>query len=692
MRLYPERPTGGIPLKSQPADVAMDVSRFFGSGLYGDDVLKNHIIIATAAAALFSPISAIAQEAGDTTDDAVLLDRLVISAGRTPVEKEKTGRAYSIIEGEQIERSQTRHVADALRQVPGFHVSRTGSFGGLTQIRVRGAEGNHVLVLIDGVEVSEPSQGEFDFGSLQAADIERIEVLRGPQSALYGSDALAGVVNIITKRGERNGTEAGYQAEYGSDNTRMISGYLRGGTENFDASISASKRITDGFNISDFGSEEDGDRNFTLNGRFNWDVAEGFSIDGTLRYVDRFSDFDAQDFARPATPTQGLVIDTSDQGGTEELAGSIGFTATTPDESWTHRGRFMVTDIRRERFLNGVPNSGGNEGERYKGIYQITHRLEDVAGNQHSFTGGYEWERETFRNIAPLSAFGNASQLATQERTQESIVGEYRGEFADQFFLTLGARQDYNEQFQDAFTYSVAASWAIPDSDTRLHGSVGTGIKNPSFFEQFGFVPNRFNGNPNLRPEESFGWDIGIEQAFLDGDLVVDITYFKQDLENEITTLFPAPTFIGTPVNQAGTSKREGVEVALTAQLSDEISVSGNYTYLEASEPNGTVEVRRPRHSGSARLDYTSSDMPIKAFAEVVFNGEMQDLEFINATPQTRVLLDSYTVVNIGASYELSENLELYGRVENLFDEDYEEVFGFNTQGITSFVGIRGRF
>ena len=653
--------------------------------------MRTKLFCATAVAALLAPIAASAQQVGEE-DDVVLLDRIVISAGRTPIEERKSGRAYSIIEGEQLERSQSRHVADALRQVPGFHVSRTGSFGGLTQIRVRGAEGNHVLVLIDGVEVSETSQGEFDFGSLQATDIERIEVLRGPQSALYGSDALAGVVNIITKSGTRNSTEAGFQAEYGSDNTRLVSGYLRGGTDNFDGSIAVSRRVTDGFNISDFGNEKDGDENLTLNGRFNWDLTPEFSIDGTLRFVDRLSDGDAQDFAIPATPTQGLVIDTRDQTGTRELAGSIGFTASTPDDSWTHRARFSVTDVKRERFQNGAPSSGGNEGARYKAFYQLTHRLEDVDGNQHSVTAGYEWERETFNNIRPLSSFGNPSQLATKERDQQSLVGEYRGEFGDQFYLTLGARQDFNDQFQDAFTFSAAAAWAIPDTDTRLHASVGTGIKNPTFTEQFGFVPNRFTGNPNLAPEESFGWDIGIEQSFLGGDLIMDVTYFNQDLENEITTIFPAPTFIGTPINQTGVSEREGLEVALTARLNPELSISGNYTYLEASNPDGSVEVRRPRHSGSVRFDYVSADIPFNAFAEVVFNGDMQDLEFINATPQTQVTLDSYTLVNIGAGYEFTENLELYGRVENLFDEDYEEVFGFNTQGVTTFVGIKGRF
>lgn len=634
-------------------------------------------IISAAGICLFlAPSAAFAQQVSEPEDEVTQLPNILVTAGRTPVEQEKTGRAYTVITGEQLERSQTRYVADALRHVPGFHISRTGSFGGLTQLRVRGSEGNHVLVLIDGVEVSEPVQGEFDFGGLQVADIDRIEILRGPQSAFWGSDALAGVVNIITKRGPRNGYEAGYQLEAGGDSTKLLSGYLRGGAENFDASVSASRRVTDGFNISDFGGEEDGDENLTLNGRFNWDVAPGLSLDGTLRFVDRLSDTDDQPFLSP-------VLDTDNETATEELFGSLGFTWDSPDGAWTHRGRAMATDITRENFTVGARTSG-NEGERYKAFYQITHRLDDYAGNRHSLTGGYEWERETFRALPPVF---DPSQLDTQSRDLHSLVGEYRGEFFDQFYFNAGVRQDYNDRFEDAFTYSVAAAWAIPGTGTRLHGSVGTGVKNPTFYEQYGFIPATYQGNPNLTPEYSFGWDLGIEQQFLGGDLVIDVTYFNQDLEDEIATNFAVVP--ATPFNQVGSSEREGVEVALSAILFAGLSLSGTYTYLEATNPDGTVEVRRPRHSGSARLDYVWHDGLATAFIEAVFNGEMADTDFSTFTPVT---LDDYSVVNFGGSFRLSENAEVYARLENAFDEIYEEVSGYNTQGRTAFVGLRGRF
>ncbi|MEM9277931.1 MAG: TonB-dependent receptor, partial [Pseudomonadota bacterium] len=643
-----------------------------------------------AVAALLLPIAANAQEIDNDDSDATQLDRLIISAGRTPVEADKTGTSNTVIDAEQIERSQSRYVADVLRQVPGVDVSRTGSFGGFTQVRIRGGEGNNVLVLIDGVEVSETSGGEFDFGSLQTSDIERIEVLRGPQSAFYGSDALSGVISIITKGGRRNSKEAGFTVEYGTDETRLFSGYARGGTETFDGSISISQRITDGFNISSLGNEEDGDDNLTVNGKFSLDVAEGLILDGTARYVNRDSDVDDQPFV--FMPALGLFVpvvqDTNAFAETEEVFGALGLTYDSLDEAWTFKARVSGADITRNSF-NGAFNSFFNtEGDRYKALGQITHRFDDVNGNRHSITGGYEWERETFAVLPPQPA--SPGSLVTRIRETESLVAEYRGEFDEQFFLNTAVRHDFNDQFEDATTYSVSSAWKVPGSNTRIHASAGTGVVAPTFFEQFGFIPGTFIGNPNLVPEESFGWDVGIEQKFFDGDAVIDVTYFQQDLRNEIASRN------NTVFNLAGTSEREGIEVAIKAYLGEGFSVSGNYTYLDSTDPAGVQEVRRAPHSGSARVDYVSPELGHTFFVEAVFNGTMTDIfsttpDFITFTPQI-VELDSFTVVNVGGSYKLNENFEVYARVENLFDEEYEEVFDYNTQGVEAFFGVRGKY
>lgn len=632
--------------------------------------------------------SIIALIAGPAAADDIQLGQILVTEGRTPIEAERSARAFTIITGAELEASQTRYVADALRKVPGFHVSRAGSFGGFTQVRVRGAEGNHLLVLIDGIEVGAANDGEYDFGGLQVTDIERIEVLRGPQSAFWGSNAMAGVVNIITKGGIRNGFEVSGRTEGGTDGTALLGATIRGGTEVFDAAFSADVRRTDGFNISSFGTEKDGDENLTANGKATWDITSFFTLDGTFRVVNRESEDDAQDFAFPATPTQGLVIDTDRETKTDELFGSITGTWTLFDGFIEQRFGIKAGDTSRDNFADGLVTSG-NEGNRFNAFYQATAMVATpaLANSEHRFTGGYEFEREEFRQRPPVR---NPSQLETQSRDINAVIAEYRGAFDERFFLNAAIRHDQNDRFEDATTYSVSGAVLIPKTGTRLHASVGTGVTNPSFFEQFGFVPAQFIGNPNLSPESAFGWDIGIEQAFFDDLLVVDVTYFNQDLQDEIQT-----NFVGgglTPVNLTGTSERQGVEIAASVTLFDQVSASATYTYTDAMEPNGAVEVRRPEHAASLFVEYAFLEDRARVFLDLIYNGEMEDLEFINATPRTRVTLDSYTVVNIGGSYDINDSVEVFGRVENLFDEDYEEVFGFNTQGVTAFAGIKGTF
>lgn len=635
------------------------------------------------AIALALTVCAEAQQVDEAAAETVRLDTILVTDGLTPVEQEKSGRAFTVISGKELEQRQIRYVADALRQVPGFAVSRRGSFGSLTQVRVRGAEANHLLVMIDGVEVSETSGGEFDFGSLLVDDIDRIEVLRGPQSAFWGSNAMAGVVNIITRRGERNGFSGSARTELGSDGTWLGGVSLSGGGENYDLALSGVFQNAGGFNISDHGDEKDGDRNGTLNGRFAADLSETLSVDGTLRYVDRKSDVDPQ--ADWNSPNAGEVIDGPDYTATREVFGSIGATHTSFDGALTQKARLTAGDTHRDNYTPGESN--WDDGNRYMGTYQASYQFDtpDMLDAQHQLTGGYEWQRETF---AP-------SHLAqTFSRSTNSFVGEYRGSFLDRFFVNAAVRQDLNDRFGDATTYSLSGAWRVTEA-TRLHTSVGTGVTNPTFFEQFGYVPATFAGNPNLMPEESFGWDIGIEQRFFDGMLVTDVTYFNQDLTNEITTVY-RPDFTSAPVNLDGVSKRQGVEVGVTLDLFNGFTANASYTYTKATEQTVAggprlAEVRRPEHSGSLGAAYRFYHDRARIFGEVAFNGEMEDLAFVPGLPP-RVTLDASTVVNVGGSFKFTEYLEAYGRVDNLLDADYEEVFGYNTQGLTAFVGLKGTF
>ncbi|GGF01425.1 TonB-dependent receptor [Stappia taiwanensis] len=628
---------------------------------------------------LFCAVPALAQD--------LELEEVVVSAGRTPLGAEKVGRAYTVITGEDLERSQTRYLADALRKVPGVSVSRTGSVGGLTQVRLRGSEANHVLVLIDGVEVSASSSGEFDFGGLQVADVERIEVLRGPQSALYGSNAASGVIHIITKGGVRDGYEVSGRTEVGTDRTWLGAVELRGGGENFDLALAGAFRRTDGFNLSDYGSEKDGDRNLTLYGKGAWDLSETVRLDANLRYVDRKSDTDDQDYSFPPTPTEGQVIDTPGYNATREFSGGVGASWSLFEDRFVQKTRFELTDVERRGYGSGSEN--GNHDRRYHASYQGTFAFEtpEFLSAAHSLTGAVEWEQETFRNTHP----GTPSQVPTRSRDLFGYVAEYRGEFYDNLFISGALRFDQNDDFKNALTYSASAAYLVPETGTRFHASIGTGVTNPTFFEQFGFIPSSFIGNPNLRPEQNFGWDIGIEQTFWEDRVVADVTYFNERLEDEIQTRY-LPGWVSTPVNLDGTSRRQGVEVALGVDVTENLHAKVSYTYLDATEPSGLQEVRRPRHSGSLGLVYGFDEGRGNLFLDAVYNGQMQDLEFISSTPWTRVTLDQYWLVNVGADYQLNDHVQLFGRVENLFDQDYQEVYGYNTQGLTAFVGLKGTF
>ncbi|MBA8903515.1 TonB-dependent receptor [Phyllobacterium sp. P30BS-XVII] len=636
---------------------------------------------------------AIAQEPATDGDGTIVLAPIYINLGESRIDAEKSGRAYTVITGEQLVQNQTRYVADALRQVPGFAVSRGGSYGGLTQVRVRGAEANHLLVMIDGVEASETGNGEFDFGGLPVTDVDHIEILRGPQSAFWGSNALAGVVNIITKGGTRDGFKISGRSEAGTDGTWLGNVLLQGGADNYDFALSGTYRQNKGFNISNFGSEKDGDKNGSINGKFKVDITPDVVVDGTFRYVNRRSDLDPD--GGYGTPFQGLVVDGDDQTTTKELLGSLGITWTSLDGALTQKARISDTNTLRDNLKHDEYISG-NEGNRLNGSYQATYKFDTpaFADARHQITAGYQGERETFQQRPAKADFNSpyfdASQFEKHDRTMHSFVGEYRGEFFDQLYLNAAARHDDNDRFKDASTYSFGAAWKIPDWGTRLHSSVGTGVTNPTFYDQFGYIPSTYKGNPNLRPEKSLGWDFGVEQSFFDEQLVVDVTYFRQNLTDEITSI-ATPDFRYTPVNQDGRSKRQGVEVAATLNLTSGFTTTATYTYTDAKDPDGQIEIRRPRHSGSLNAAYTFLEDRARVFSEVTFNGKMEDTAFTPPLP-TRVVLKDYTLVTIGGSYKFSDKMEAYARIENLVDEDYQEVFGFNTPGRTAFVGLKGSF
>ena len=625
------------------------------------------------------------------------LDEVVVSAGLNPVDEEKVGRANTVITGKQLEQSQVKYVADALRMVPGVAVSRTGSYGGITSIRIRGAEANHVLVLVDGVEAAETSNGSYDFSGLLVSDIDRIEILRGPQSALYGSDAVSGVISIFTKGGSRNSQKATFQTEVGTDGTALVDLGVRGGKEKFDYAFSGAFRRSDGFNASLSGDEDDGDINGTLNGKVRVDITDNVQFDGTMRYINRKSDYDE-------VGADALAYDADSYTKTKEFYTGAGITWSAMDGKFVQKFRGEYTSIDRDSVSDDAGYEYNDEGDTAHLSYQGTYFFDTptFADAKHSITGAAEWKRETFKEKISSSYGVTTTGDDPMERNLYGFVAEYRGEYWDNLFLSGAVRYDKNDDFKDAATYTSSVAYLFANTGTRLHSSLGTGVKNPTFLEQYG-ASNSYQGNEDLKPEESFSWDAGVEQSLFNDRLKLDVTYFNALLDNKIATTSSynstTGTYVTTPVNIDGTTRQQGIEVSADVALTDTVKVKASYTYLDEDniDSEGNLITRRPKHSGSVNLSKSFLEGKAHAFVDVALNGDMSDMVYAyNPTTYASyyhaTTLAKHALVNVGADYQINDKVQVYGRIENLLDADYQEVYGYNTAGITGYVGLKADF
>ena len=609
--------------------------------------------------------------------DSSELPVLVVSAARVPIPQAEAGSAITVISREQLERRQSAFLADVLRNVPGVAVSRSGTLGSTTQVRIRGAEANHVLVVIDGVEINDPSLGdEVDFAHLMTHDIERVEVVRGPQSALWGSDAVAGVINIVTRSAAGESAARGF-VDGGSFSTWNAGAGLGLVQDRLTVDGGVSYLETDGTNISRSGDEDDGYANLTVNFKAKLAVSDRLELRAFLRHTDVDKDFDAIDFF-----TTGLPTDADRETEIQQSYGRFG--GTFRAGSWIHRFGVTVTDTDNENFADGSFDSS-QAGQKVGLQWQST-----LSWAQHSLTAAIEREDEEFEQRGTATFFGDPNQ--DQDMDTTALVFEYRTRLWERLSLSLGGRYDDNSDFDDAATYRVAASLPITDA-ARLRASVATGQKRPTFTERFGFFADQFIGNPDLQPEESVAWEVALEQQL--GKVRFEIGYFDEQLEDEINGfVFDPNTFLFTAENQGGKSDRRGVELSVRSRLSDRVDLASSYAYTHADEPaaagGSQRELRRPRHQASLNLNSAALAERLNLNLNVTYNSEQLDLFFPPfPQPSQRLELSGFALLNLAAHYRLSERLRLVARVENLLDEDYEEVVGFAEPGRAAYLGIR---
>ncbi|MCC6918680.1 MAG: TonB-dependent receptor [Alphaproteobacteria bacterium] len=633
---------------------------------------------AIAAALLASAPSAFA-----AADDSTNAEEIVVTATRAAsgLPRDQLGTSVTVVQPVDMELRQTRLVSDLLRDIPGLAVSRAGTVGGFTEVRIRGAEADHTLVLIDGMEASDPFYGQFDFASLIADEVARVEVLRGQQSALYGSDAIGGVINYITLSGREAPGVRG-RTEGGSFGSYAASARAAGYADGFDYAVSAGYQHTDGVPTARFGTRDIGAANAAVSGRFSYEVTENFRLRAIGRYARVKADVNDQEFDF-ASPTYGFVIDSDDDYTNRMLYGLVGADLSLLGGAWTHALSVQGTDARRRGYSGGAFDYG-DDGSRIKGSYVTAYHF----GNdrvRHTLTGAADFERETFRN---RGAFLSPAQSAERSTENTGLVAQYDLLVGETIGVGVAVRYDDNNRFDDATTYRLQASFLL-DSGTRLHAATGSGTKNPGIFELYGFDPANFQGNPDLKPEHSRGWEAGVAQRLLGGRIVLDVTYFSSTLTDEIYTDFSGFP-ISTPRNRTTESEQDGVEISMQAVIDEAWRVFASYTYLNAKE-DGVEEIRRPPNVASLNLSYVDPDDRFSATVTVRCNGETFDNNFTHFG-DARVRLASYTLVNLAGDARITDELRLFARVENLFDEDYEDVYTYRTAGRGAFVGLRAGF
>ncbi len=614
----------------------------------------------------------------DTGGEATLdVGEVSVTANRTPTPLQAVGASVTVITSEQIEAQQIQQLSDVLRQVPGVVVSGFGGDGSLTEVRIRGAETNHTLVLIDGVRVNDPSSvgAAYDFAHLQASDVERVEVLRGPQSALYPSDAIGGVINIITKRGDGPPTVTA-SVEGGSFGTVLTTGSVSYGDEDVDVRGGVSYFRNDGISIGSDGIEDDGYENLSLTFSGGVRPTEWLSVDLTARYIDSERELDDQ------APLDGANFFEN-----EEISGRLQTTLTFLDGAWVTTGGLNYTSFDRPQsdttgsFIDS--RFGSNS---FGGDLQSSYLVEtpELANTAHTFT-------VAFAHLTEDGDFEPRGAPAVEESiTNTSIAGDYQLNLDEQLFVTASLRHDFNSDFPDATTYRFTGAYVNPDWGTRVHGSYGTGVKNPTLNDLFVDFPTFFFfGNPDLEQERSTGFDIGIEQPFFDDQLSIDVTFFRNWIENLTAVGGTFPRFF--IVNIPGTSLREGVEVSATAAITDDIDLVGHYTYTFADQADGQRLLNVPRHTvgASAIWRFLEGDGTLSASLVGEYGRLSQDFSLPGAP---RVALDGFTLVDVAASYAVTENVEVFGRVENLLDQDYETRVGFANPGIAAYGGVRVTF
>ena len=582
-----------------------------------------------------------------------VLDQIVVTATRTELPKGSVGSSITVVDGDQIDATKQPTALEVLRTVPGLEVVQSGGAGRTTSVFIRGGNSNHTLVLIDGVRVNSNTLGSFDFADLKSDSIERIEVLRGAQSVLYGSEAMGGVINIITKKGTKE-TQTSVRLEGGSHGTSHGRVSVGSGNESIDFASSVSYFDTDGISAassSNGNSEDDAHENFSSTSRLGANFAEDGRVDVTLVTSNSETELDGFTFGVGQTDDPNWDQDR------DFVQSSVSFKKPI-NESVTPS---LVLGGTYDRLVGEDPDTEFNNFKITSRTYQVSPQVDVVPFDNDVLTLGYTYERREGENVGN---FDDTNHI-------RSFFASNRYSVDESLHLTLGVRNDDHSTFGGETTYRTTVSKEVSDWATRFHASYGTGFRAPTFNELSfpGF------GNPDLDPETSWGYDFGIEKQFSQGDVLLDVTYFENEFEDLIS--FDPVTFTAVNIDEA---EAWGIETTLDTSLCDISSLGLAYTYTDSeNKQTGKLLARRPRHRASVNFNVEPLEGLTSTLTAIFVHGR-KDSDGSS--------MDNYERVDLAVAYAVNEGLKPFFRIENLFDVDYEEVNGFGTPGFSAYGGV----
>lgn len=567
----------------------------------------------------------------------------------------EVGSSVSILTANDIEALGSDYVLDAIATVPGVTVNQNGAYGGFASVRIRGASSEQTLVIIDGVVANDTTSpgGGFDFARFDPANIDRIEVLRGPQSTLWGTDAIGGVVNIVTKRPEQ-GLQGNAFAQAGSFNSLRGGAEVAGAGDRFDFRLAATGVSTDGISKADEANgntEEDGHDSNTVSAKGGVVLAGNARLQASLLWTDAESEFDSFSFG-----DQGNIADGDEVSKTRELVSNVSLHLPLLSGRFENVVLAGYSDLSRDNFIEGAP-SYSSEGDRKMYRYQGTFQIND--GNRLAFGA----ERED-------------SEANDEKTSINGLFALYELQALDSLTLTAGVRRDDHDQFDAETTARLAIAYN-PHDQVTLRASWGEGFKAPTLFQSTFFCCGATAPNPDLKPETSRAYDVGVVYRTEDARGEFGLTYFDQDTTNLIDFSFA----VGGYENIASATS-SGFEIDGRYRFTEWFDAAISYANIDAKDGAGDNLIRVPEHSGDLILSF-NPDGRVGGTLLVKYNGEEQDPNGV---------VPSWTRIDLAGRYSLSDSVEVYARIENLLDEQYQQIIGFGTPGLSGHVGARLSF